>query len=53
MVVLIVLFGSWLLFRGIGLLGIAAFASWQDAARYALAAMFLFTASAHFNRIKA
>ncbi len=29
-----------------------AFASWQDSARYVLAVMFVFTAIAHFNRMK-
>ncbi len=52
MAVLIVLLGAWLLFRGIGALGVAAFDSWHDSARYALVVMFLFTASAHFNRMK-
>jgi len=27
-------------------------ASWQDSARYALAVVFIFTATAHFNRMK-
>jgi uncharacterized membrane protein len=52
MAVLIVLFGSWLLLRGIGALGIAALASWHAAARCALAVMFVFTGIAHFNRMK-
>jgi uncharacterized membrane protein len=29
-----------------------ALASWQDSARYALAVMFIFTATAHFNKMK-
>ncbi len=29
-----------------------ALASWQDSARYALVVMFVFTASAHFNKMK-
>jgi uncharacterized membrane protein len=49
MIVLTVLFGSLLLFRGIGFLGVGAFASWQHAAAYALAAMFIFTGIAHFT----
>ncbi len=52
MAVLIVLFGSWLVFRGIGALGVGALATWQDSARYALALMFVFTGIAHFNRMK-
>ena len=52
MVVLIVLLVSWLCCRLVGALGVAAFASWQGSARYALALMFLFTASAHFNRMR-
>lgn len=50
--VLIVLFGSWLLFRGIGAIGFAAMNTWQHALVYALAMMFAFTGVAHFNKIK-
>lgn len=52
MAVLIVLLVSWLIFRGIGALGVPALASWQVSARYALAVMFVFTATAHFNKMK-
>jgi uncharacterized membrane protein len=52
MIVLIVLFGSWLLFRGIGMLGVPAFATWHDTAHYALAVMFAFTGISHFTRLK-
>jgi uncharacterized membrane protein len=52
MVVLIVLIASWFCFRLIGALGITALANWQDSARYALATTFVFTATAHFNRMK-
>jgi len=52
MAVLVVLLACWLIFRGIGALGVTTFASWQDSARYALAVMFLFTAVAHFNKMK-
>jgi uncharacterized membrane protein len=52
MAVLIVLLVSWLIFRGIGALGVTALATWQDSARYGLAVMFVFTATAHFNRMK-
>jgi len=31
---------------------VAAFETWMDSARFALALMFVFTASAHFNRMK-
>ncbi len=49
MVVLIVLFGSWLALRGVGALGVHALAGWQVSGRYALAAMFAFTGIAHFT----
>jgi len=52
MVVLFVLVGSLLIFRGIGALGVEALATWSAATRYALAAMLVFTASAHFTRMK-
>jgi len=52
MLVLVVLFVSLLILRGLGALGVQAFASWQDATRYALAVMFLFTSTAHFTRMK-
>lgn len=52
MAVLIVLFGSMLIFRGLGSLGIGAFSNWQDCTAYALTVMFLFTASAHFNKMR-
>jgi uncharacterized membrane protein len=52
MAVLIVLFGSWLLLRGIGALGVTALATWHDSVRYALAIMFVFTGSAHFNKMR-
>src|ERR1700690_1109434 len=52
MVVVIVLFVSWAAFRGLGALGVAAMATWQASAHYALALMFTFTAIAHFNKVK-
>ena len=52
MAILIVLFAAWLLFRGIGFLGVAALATWQHSASYALAVMFVFTGTAHFNKMK-
>lgn len=48
----IVLVGATLLFRAIGALGVDAFDTWVDSVRVALALMFLFTAAAHFNRMK-
>jgi len=48
----IVLFGSWLVLRGIGVLGVGALASWQRSGCYALAVMFVFTGIAHFNKMK-
>jgi uncharacterized membrane protein len=52
MAVLLVLFGSWLLLRGAGALGVTALATWHDSVRYALAIMFLFTGMAHFNKMR-
>jgi uncharacterized membrane protein len=52
MAVLIVLLASWLAFRVAGGAGVLAMASWRDAARYALVVMFVFTATAHFNKMK-
>ncbi len=43
---------SLLVFRGFGALGLSLFASWQDSTRYALALMFLFTATTHFTGMK-
>jgi uncharacterized membrane protein len=52
MAVLVVLLASLVLFRGLGVLGVEALSSWQGAAVWALAVMFLFTASAHFTKMK-
>ncbi|MGC2182061.1 MAG: DoxX family protein [Terriglobales bacterium] len=52
MVVLIVLFTSWLVFRGAGALGVGTLATWRGSAVYALALMFVFTGIAHFNKMK-
>lgn len=52
MIVLFVLLISLLLYRAIGALGVAALASWTGATRYALATMLVFTASAHFTKMK-
>jgi uncharacterized membrane protein len=45
----IALVGSFLLFRALGALGVSTFRSWSRSLRWALAAMFLLTASAHFG----
>jgi uncharacterized membrane protein len=52
MAVLIVLFGSWLILRGMGALGIPVLATWHSSAAYALAVMFVFTGLAHFTKMK-
>src|SRR5438094_10017822 len=52
MIVLVVLFGSWLILRGIGALGVTALATWHDSDRYALAVMFVFPGVAHFNTMR-
>ena len=48
MAVLVVLFGSLLLWRAAGAMGVAALQTWLASARFALATMFGFTAAAHF-----
>lgn len=52
MLVLIVLLVSWAAFRAIGVAGVQALSSWQGSARYALSVMFIFTATAHFNKMR-
>jgi hypothetical protein len=52
MLVLIALLAAWLVFRTIGAAGVHVLASWQHSALYALAVMFVFTATAHFNKMK-
>jgi uncharacterized membrane protein len=52
LLVLIVLLAAWLAFRAVGAAGVHPLAPWQDSARYALAVMFVFTATAHFNKMK-
>ena len=52
MIVLLVLFGSWMILRGGGALGVKELATWHDSVRYALAVMFVFTAMAHFNKMR-
>src|SRR5215510_11415521 len=50
--VLLVLFGSTLLFRVLGFTGVTTFSTWLVSARVALAIMFLFTAASHFGPMK-
>ena len=52
MAVVLILCVSTLLFRALGGLGLEAFASWPDAARWGLAVMLFFTAAAHFNKMR-
>ena len=52
MVPFVVLLVSLLVLRGLGALGLGAFAGWQDDASYALAIMFLLTATMHFTKTK-
>ena len=52
MIVLSVLLISLLIFRVLGELGIEALGTWPAATRYALATMLVFTASAHFTKMK-
>jgi uncharacterized membrane protein len=52
MTVLFVLLAGILAFRAMGALGIEALATWPAATRWGLALMLLFTASAHFTRMK-
>ena len=48
----ILLVAATLFLKGLGAVGVTAFGAWLDSARVALALMFLFTASAHFTRMK-
>lgn len=52
MVPFVVMVGALLLFRGLGALGVPLLTNWQDCARYALAVLFLFTASARLTPMK-
>ena len=53
MQVLIVLFGSLIIYRALGVAGVSWFMTWAACARLALATMFVFTATAHFTPMKA
>ena len=52
MAVLVVLVASLVLFGTLSALGVGALSSGQDVVAWSLAAMFLFTASAHFARTR-
>jgi uncharacterized membrane protein len=52
MIVVLILAASTCLFRALGVAGFEFFATWQAAARGGLAVMLLFTAAAHFNRMR-
>jgi uncharacterized membrane protein len=52
MQVLIVLFGSLVLFRALGAAGVGPFVTWLACARFALATMFAFTSASHFAPMK-
>jgi len=51
-ILMAVLVGALLLYRGLGAAGVTALATWPAATRWALATLLLVTASAHFNRMK-
>jgi uncharacterized membrane protein len=52
MEVLLVLGISFIILRGLGLLGVKWLSSWKDAGRGAIAIMFLFTGASHFTEMK-
>jgi uncharacterized membrane protein len=52
MIVLFVLLVAWALLRLVGAVWIRGLNTWRGALPYALAAMFLFTASAHFTSMR-
>jgi uncharacterized membrane protein len=52
LLILVILFGSLLLFRGLGALGVSIFNGWMESTRYALTVMFLFTSTSHFNKMR-
>jgi uncharacterized membrane protein len=52
MIVLAVLFGSLIVFRLLGFLGVSLFQTWHESMVYALAAMFCFTAVSHFGSLR-
>jgi uncharacterized membrane protein len=50
--VLVVLFGSLVVYRAAGAAGVTLFSAWMVSARFALATMFVFTAASHFAPMK-
>src|SRR5258708_20022761 len=52
MLVLCVLFGSLIVFRLLGFIGVPVFQTWHESMIFALAVMFCFTAVAHFGRMR-
>jgi uncharacterized membrane protein len=52
MIVLAVLFGSLIVFRLLGFLGVSLFQTWHESIIFALAVMFCFTAISHFGRLR-
>ncbi len=52
MVSLFVLLASFIILRGVGLLGVKRLSSWRGAGRGALVVMFLFTGTSHFTSMK-
>ena len=52
MVVLLIFVLSCLVFRGLGFVGVPAFATWQASARDALSLMLVFTGVSHFTFMK-
>jgi uncharacterized membrane protein len=53
MIVLFLLLGSLLLFRVLGFMGVAVFATWHESTVYAMAVLFCFTGVAHFGPLSA
>jgi len=53
MIPLFLLLGSLLLFRLLGFMGVAVFATWHESTVYALAVLFCFTGVAHFGPLSA
>jgi uncharacterized membrane protein len=52
MIPLLVLIVSLIAFRVLGAFGVGIFAIWQESTQFGLALMFVFTASAHFSKMK-
>jgi uncharacterized membrane protein len=48
----ILLLASTIVFRVLGAFGLEVFGTWQDAARYAVALMFVFTGALHFTKMR-